>query len=65
VPTGPAAPISTEGQYVGDIDIDGAGLTNYTIFAPGMSRSRFVRVSVGGALNVGLSIGYGWCNCEC
>lgn len=59
---GVAAPISTEDQYVGDIRIDAAGLANYSILAPGMSRSRFSRVSITGARNVGLSIGYGWCN---
>ena len=54
---GPAAPISTENQYIADVEIDAAGLANYSIFAPGMSRSRFVRVAVSGARNVGMSIG--------
>ena len=59
---GAGAPIPTEDQYVADIKIYASGLANYSIFAPGMARSRFVRVSVGGATNVGLSLGYGWCN---
>jgi hypothetical protein len=58
---GPAAPIPTEGQYVGDIGISAAGHANYSIFAPGIARSRFVRVDASGAKNVGMSIGYGWC----
>ena len=40
-----------------DIEISAARLANYSIFAPGIARSRFVRVAVNGALNVGMSIG--------
>jgi hypothetical protein len=59
---GPHAPIPSENQYVGDISINAQRLANYSIFAPGIARSRFLRVDVGGALDTGLSIGYGWCN---
>ena len=61
---GPAAPEATEGQYMSDLSINAAGKANYSIFAPGIARSRFERVDISGALSVGLSIGYGWCNCE-
>ena len=39
--------------------VAGAGLANYSVFAPGIARSRFERVSINGARSVGLSIGYG------
>ena len=60
-PLGPEAPTPTENQYVAGIEISAAGLANYSIFAPGIARSRFVRVTASGARNVGMSIGYGWC----
>jgi hypothetical protein len=59
---GAAAPHPTENQFISDISLEGAALANYTVFAPGISRSRFERVTFSGALSVGASIGYGWCN---
>jgi hypothetical protein len=59
---GAAAPIPYENLYVGDIAIDAGGLANYSIFAPGIARSRFARVDISGALVTGLLIGYGWCD---
>ena len=59
---GPAAPSPTENQFISDISLQGAALANYSVFAPGIARSRFERVTFSGALSVGASIGYGWCN---
>jgi parallel beta-helix repeat protein len=59
---GPALPNPTENQYISDVAIYAASLANYSVFAPGIARSRFERVRFAGALSVGLSIGYGWCN---
>lgn len=59
---GPALPNPTERQFISDIGFNAAGLANYSVFAPGIARSRFERVHFTGALSVGLSIGYGWCN---
>ena len=59
---GAATPRPIEGVYIGDLTISANKLANYSIFAPGMARSRFNRVKVDGALIVGLSLGFGWCN---
>jgi parallel beta-helix repeat protein len=59
---GAATPIPIEGAYIGDLTISANKLANYSIFAPGMARSRFNRVKVDGALIVGVSLGFGWCN---
>jgi hypothetical protein len=59
---GAAAPSPTENQFLSDLALEAAGLANFSLFAPGIARSRFQRVDFGGALSVGASIGYGWCN---
>lgn len=61
---GAAAPVPSENQFVSDMCLDAGGLANYSVFAPGIARSRFERVEFSGALSVGASIGYGWCNCK-
>ena len=60
--TGAAAPQPTENQFISDITLSGNALANYSVFAPGIARSRFERVTFNNALSVGASIGYGWCN---
>ena len=59
---GAAAPIPMENVYIADLSVSAAGLANFSVFAPGIARSRFERLEIGGALTAGLSIGYGWCN---
>ena len=59
---GAACPIPTENQYISDLSLEAGGKANYSLFAPGIARSRFQRVDFAGARSVGASIGYGWCN---
>ena len=59
---GSATPQPCEGVYIGDLTIDAAELANYSVFAPGIARSRFNRVAINNALRVGISAGFGWCN---
>jgi parallel beta-helix repeat protein len=59
---GAATPRPSEGVYIGDVSISARGLANYSVFAPGIARSRFSRVKVDGARLVGVSAGFGWCN---
>ena len=53
----PAIPHPTEGQDVSDVTVASNQLANFSIFAPGIARSRFTRVGAEGALITGLSIG--------
>ena len=59
---GAACPVPTENQYISDLSLEAGGMANYSLFAPGIARSRFQRVDFAGARSVGASIGYGWCN---
>ncbi len=59
---GAAAPIPMENVYVADLEISANGKANFSIFAPGIARSRFERLEISGALTAGMSVGYGWCN---
>ena len=56
--SGAAAPTPSDYQFVSDVCVDAARLANFSIFAPGLARSRFLRVRVKSARTVGLSIGY-------
>ena len=56
---GAAAPVPYEGLYLGDVGIQSNKLANFSLFAPGIARSRFERLDVGGASVAGMSIGYG------
>jgi hypothetical protein len=60
-PRGPAVPTPYENAHVSDVTISGNNLANFSIFAPGIARSRFTRVSVDGGRIAGMSLGYGWC----
>lgn len=59
---GAAAPIPMENIYLADLEVSANSLAKFSIFAPGIARSRFARLEISGALTAGLSIGYGWCN---
>ena len=52
------SPIPFEDLYVQDITIDGDMKANYSCFAPGLSRSRFTRVTFRGGVIAGLHVGY-------
>ena len=60
---GAAAPVPYEGLYLGDVGIQSNKLANFSLFAPGIARSRFERLDVGGASVAGMSIGYGALPC--
>ena len=43
---GAATPRPLEGLYIGDVTLDANSTANYSVFAPGLARSRFERVAV-------------------
>ena len=49
---GAAAPIPMENVYIADLSISAAGHANFSIFAPGIARSRFLRLQIDGVAEV-------------
>jgi hypothetical protein len=59
---GAGAPKPSDGHFLSDLSIYGNYLSNYSVFAPGIVHSRFIRLFLGTSTNAGLSLGYGWIN---
>lgn len=56
-----AAPRGQKGVQLSQLSLSANRLANFTILAPGITRSRLSHVKVTGALITGASLGYGWC----
>jgi hypothetical protein len=57
-----APPSRTNGITLEGLALDAHGLADFGMFAPALTRSRFIRSSFQGARVAGLYIGYGWIN---
>ena len=61
-PLGEITGSTTGDQEVAHIALGVNGLADFALFAPLITRSRFVSVLFSGANVAGLFLGYGWCN---
>lgn len=53
---------TTNGHSLSELTFDGNGITNFSVYAASMSRSKFYAVSANNATLAGMYVGFGWDN---